>query len=400
MGNKPKKSIFTQFDGTNVPENFEFPSIEIEDIDRAVFNLFDKVIAFETEEKGQTRKVPVIFSTGERFALTRRKNPIRDKNNALILPLISIMRGDIDVSPNQHGFKTPIAYGDQPGYYIKKRLAKSDRDYQNIINKLGIKNQKNVSSRSNFQRNDISPGNIAKNGTVVSRRNGNNNSFMQQNINLGDNLGKNIYEIIEIPYPKFTAIKYTAVFWSQYNTQANEMLQTLFRSFPGQSHEIPIKTDSGYDLVVFFDDNFSPDNNFESYSDEERLIKISIGFTVPGYILNPQNIKGIPNQIRSYFSAPTINFGYLEPKGNVVFDNQPEREKPIDKFILSDIKNAKQINKEAIRGVSNEDIEIEIQNPFGKEGEILTAKVATRNKRAGETVLTGMLVKKIENQYE
>ena len=34
------ENIFTQFDGTNPPEDFNFPSIEIEDIDRAVFDLF------------------------------------------------------------------------------------------------------------------------------------------------------------------------------------------------------------------------------------------------------------------------------------------------------------------------------------------------------------------------
>ena len=79
------ENIFTQFNGTQPPEDFNFPSIEIEDIDRAVFDLFDKQIAFEIEEKGSARKVPVIFASGERFALTRRKNAIRDKNNALIL---------------------------------------------------------------------------------------------------------------------------------------------------------------------------------------------------------------------------------------------------------------------------------------------------------------------------
>lgn len=400
MGNKPKNSIFTKFDGTNVPENFQFPSIEIEDIDRAVFNLFDKDISFETEEKGKSRKVPVIFSTGERFALTRRKNPIRDKNNALILPLISIMRSDIDVSANQHGFKTAIAYGDQPGYYIKKRLSTHDRQYQNIINKLGIKNQKNVSSKSNFSSNDISPGNIALPNTVASRRQGKNNSFLSQNVDLSDKIGKNIFEIIEVPYPTFASIKYTAVFWSQYNTQANEMLQTLFRSFPGQAHEIPVKTDAGFELVVFFDDNFSPDTNFESYSDEERLIKYTMNFTVPGYILNPKSMKGMPNQIRSYFSAPTINFGYQEPKGKVVFDNQPDREDRLNKFVLSDIKNEKQVKRNNKRGESNEDLEIEMLNPFSGKKEILKAKVLTRNKRAGETVLSGQLVKKLENQYE
>ena len=129
MGNKSKKSVFTRFDGTNVPDNFEFPSINLEDIDRAVFDLFDKIINFETEQSGKSRKVPVVFAAGERFALTRRKNPIRDKNNALILPIISIFRGAIDISSNQHGFKTAISYADQPQYYIKRRLHPKDREF-------------------------------------------------------------------------------------------------------------------------------------------------------------------------------------------------------------------------------------------------------------------------------
>ena len=79
-----KRAIINQFDGDNVPENFEFPSIGIEDIDRSVFNLFDKVLQIETTSKGKSRQVPVIFATGERFALTRRKKPLRDKNNANI----------------------------------------------------------------------------------------------------------------------------------------------------------------------------------------------------------------------------------------------------------------------------------------------------------------------------
>ena len=37
-----KKTIIKKFDGDNVPEEFTFPSIGIENIDRALFNLFDK----------------------------------------------------------------------------------------------------------------------------------------------------------------------------------------------------------------------------------------------------------------------------------------------------------------------------------------------------------------------
>ena len=37
-----KNKIIKEFDGNNSPEDFTIPSIGIEDIDRAVFELFDK----------------------------------------------------------------------------------------------------------------------------------------------------------------------------------------------------------------------------------------------------------------------------------------------------------------------------------------------------------------------
>ena len=147
-----KKLIIKKFDGDNVPDNFDFPSIGIENIDRALFNLFDKQLSFETSAKGVAKKVPVIFSTGERFVLTRRKKPIRDRNNTNILPLISIQRQNLDLGPNQGGKNTAISYRAQPNYVIKHRLSEKDRAFQNLINKQNIKNQDNVASRSNFQK--------------------------------------------------------------------------------------------------------------------------------------------------------------------------------------------------------------------------------------------------------
>ena len=119
----PKKAIIKNFDGDNVPDNFEFPPMGIENIDRAIFDLFDEQLRFEVTARGETRNVPVIFATGERFALTRRKKPLRDKNNANILPLISIVRENADIGSSQGGKSTAISFRAQPGYYIKKRLA-------------------------------------------------------------------------------------------------------------------------------------------------------------------------------------------------------------------------------------------------------------------------------------
>ena len=43
----PKKILIRDFDGNNVPDDFDFPSIGIENIDRAVFDLFNEVLSFE-----------------------------------------------------------------------------------------------------------------------------------------------------------------------------------------------------------------------------------------------------------------------------------------------------------------------------------------------------------------
>jgi hypothetical protein len=394
---KKGTETFTNFDGTNTPKDFDFPSIEIEDIDRAVFQLFDKKIEFEVEQNGKSKKIPVVFSSGERFALTRRKDPIRDRNDAIILPIIAIERGTIDTSHNQHGKGTAIAYGDQPGYYIKRRLAESDRNYQNIINKQGLKNQDNVAAKKNFGSSLIYPGNTSLPNTVASRRN-KANGYIQKDIGLSDDLGNNIFEIIEIPYPKFVAIQYDVTFWCQYMTQMNQVIQNIFINYRGQGHEIPIETDEGFEMVAFFSDNIVLDTNISNYSSEERIIKYKTQITVNGYMLNPKTIKGVPNSLRSFFSAPKIDFGYKEnsKNSNVIFNNEKNKN---DKFTLSDIKNINEL-KGIVRGESSELVEYYVNNPFTGAKQRKLSKVISSNKRTGESVISPLTIHEIDRQYD
>ena len=90
-------------DRNNLPEaeDFDLPSSGIEDIDRAVFDLFDKTLPLQVKIDDQSTKVPVVFSTGERFALTRRNSPIRDRNNALI-------HADFQVVKDNEEFKISV----------------------------------------------------------------------------------------------------------------------------------------------------------------------------------------------------------------------------------------------------------------------------------------------------
>jgi hypothetical protein len=141
------------------------------------------------------------------------------------------------------------------------------------------------------------------------------------------------------------------------------------------------------------------ESNFDNYSDEERMIKHSIEITIPGYIISPKN-KGMPNQIRSYFSAPKINFGYHQVDSEVVFQNEVERkDQHLNKFLLSDLRNEND-RKEVKRGETSENIQHYIENPFTGNSEVKFSKVLSRNSRKGETVFSSLLVSDLERQNE
>jgi hypothetical protein len=309
------------------------------------------------------------------------------------------MRQDFDFSPGQSGKGTAIAFGEIPEYYVKRRLGKEDRNYQNIINKIGLTNQDNVSSRKNFGLNEISPGNTAKPNTLASRRNGKNLTFMagMAKSGLQSNLGDNIFEIIDIPYPTFVAVKYNIIFWTQYMQQANQIIESLYSIFKTK-HEIQMVTDTGYELVAFFGDTVSANNNFDDFSNDERTIKHSFDVTIPGYILAPNN-NDLGSPFRSFFSAPQIEFGYYDALNPVIVRQDMDQADSSD-FILSDVEMVEDIKGSLRRGQSSEEVQVMVRDPFTNEEATTYGKVKLRNQRAGETVIGPAVVKKIDTQYE
>ena len=109
------------YEGSNIPDDFNVPSCTIEDVDRALFDLFDKQLPFTYKHKEGTKRAPVIFASGERFAVLRRKEPLRDKSGALVLPLVSIMRTGISQVPTM-GAGT----SQNTPHVVKRKLSKDD----------------------------------------------------------------------------------------------------------------------------------------------------------------------------------------------------------------------------------------------------------------------------------
>ncbi|MHA2021418.1 MAG: hypothetical protein ACW96N_06865 [Candidatus Thorarchaeota archaeon] len=289
------------YEGASAPEDFTIPACTIEDVDKAVHKLFDKEIPLYYLIGKETRRIPVIFATGERFAILRRKQPLRDENSVVILPLISIMRTGVDQKPG-------IGNGPQQTLpqVIKRRLSKEDPRYQKVLNKLGFESQYDLESGASpgttragspkgvdgtRRRTFAIDGDLKNSGNVLRSR-----------------LNNNLVETIEIPPVKYYQATYEITVWTQYTTQMNDVLSAIMSSYTNMhQREFRLETDEGYWFVGYVDSAFSPGNNFDEFSTEERIIRYSFNLAVVAYLIEP-DIPGRPVGIRSFVSAPTLDF--------------------------------------------------------------------------------------------
>ena len=292
------------YQGNNIPNDFNLPPATIEDVDRALFNFFNKSINLQVQMQNNIKTVPTIFAGGERFALTKSGRPIRDRRGAIIVPVVAIKRTNISQGSNPN-----MAFGSDPGeLVIRRRIHKGDRRYQQLRNRFNLKNQDNVASDNNLQ--DLTaPGTLAKEGKVASRRDHGGQPLQTA---LDNPIGDNIIETIVIPTPNFITINYEITVWTNYVQEMNQIIERVLSSYEiGSLYTARIESSKGYWYVAYFDDTWNTGDNFEDYTGQQRLIKSTINVKVPAWTLVSQGAgEGIP--IRSYVSAPKIDFEVCE----------------------------------------------------------------------------------------
>lgn len=377
----------TGVEGTNVPSDFSIPPAVIEDVDRAIFNLFEKRLRLEIVANKQTIPVPTVFAGGERVFLAKRNRPPRDKAGAFILPIVSIRRSGIEQS--KPGVIPGRGMGQNTGdLVIRRRLSSRDPQYQSLLNKLRLQNQANVASANNQARPGQQPmGSLP--GTVATRR------LQPISINtltgdlLSPDLGKNIFEIITMPFPHFYTALYEVTIWTQYIQHMNGLLERFMTSYDAQGNQFRLDTDKGYWFVAYVDDDINSDDNFSDYTDDERFVKYKFTIKVPAYLHGKERFgSGVP--FRSFLSAPQISFELI---GGAIPANQPVGAPvgsgDINKFTLSDVQP---LDKRG-DAVEDERQEVDkvpdlIQDPFTGKGQVRYRRILSRNQRKGETVMS------------
>jgi hypothetical protein len=234
-----------------------YDPITIQTIDTAIRDWFDQTVDVHVKSPTSDRhKVPVIFSSGERFA-TSRKEGIRDRNGVLILPLISIRRSGIIPDPSMQALGT-----ETPTLTISKR----------------------ISPKSSFLKNN------------AARRAG----------SVGIPAPGSLFEVATIPFPDRSIMNYELMVWTQYITQMNEILEKIFnqltiqKSFVatvggGVRHPpigIPFEERPplpGHYFIGFLESEEGDAGNFEEFTDQERIVRYTTSIRVPATLqLDPE----------------------------------------------------------------------------------------------------------------
>ena len=303
----------TGYDG--LTSNFVIPSVGIEDVDVAMFKLFDKELPLHVSEQSDStlKRVPIVFAGGEKWAMLKKNKPLRDKNGSLILPLITIVRQNHEQSPEKDVAGRGI--NQRTGeIVITRRLDRSDRNYQNLINRLLLNNQENLA--------EVEDGTVGQ--LTSTRRLGDmsDDGVIQGGGLLLADRKNNVVETIVVPSPQFITITYEVTVWTQYTHHMNQIIESILSSYLPQVQGWRLDTPKGYWFVAEVqEDAGGLETNFEDMSKSERTIKQKFTVKVPAYVFVAAT-PGAPVPIKRYVSAPEISFtidsGELASSGETV----------------------------------------------------------------------------------
>ena len=199
-------------------------------------------------------------------------NRMRDASGMLILPMISIRRGDVTYNTERFIFQQ--ADGSPSVYRLSKRVAMSNFDANRRVPFDG------PHMYSSSRRRSDAP----------------------------------VMEITTIPWPDFVNIPYTITFWSSYVRHANYFNDRIWQNaYPTDL------TYKGYYFYSFIDSGTN-ENNEENYTDEERIIRSSFTMTVDGYLLKKADASVTRTSTKMLMSESYMESPRMDTPGNKSID--------------------------------------------------------------------------------
>lgn len=244
---------------------FTARTIRTEDVDRGVKRWFDKVAdPHVSYPDGSRRKVPIKFSSGERWVSSADRQGIRDKNGQLILPVIHISRDGFDPTSGDTALGANVARLQVARLVSPKTSHLANLDMRRPISQRKLR-------------------------------------------------GGAVYEIVTIPFPVNGQMSYKVSIQAQSMQQMNEIQEKILSRlefFDVPSFVISLSADerqsgiaqgdgstelipeddaiydwreplSDYYFVGYLDGDWTNEGNLDEFTDQERIIELGFSFYVP-----------------------------------------------------------------------------------------------------------------------
>ena len=250
----------------------EFPASTLETIDTAMLRFIDETLNLSVDTNSGFEKVPVLWVTAERAYQIKHNKDLRDKEEMLILPLITVNRSSVTKEPNFKGSVYANLYpeNDAKGGVItiaRKINQKKTAEFQNAEanRKYGV--DKNVSSKmKNTNKRNMST-------------------------------AKTVYETITIPIPVWVKVMYEITVRSEYQQQLNQMV-TPFLTVPGNSRTPKRIESEGHYYEIFIDGNLTDTSNKAALGMEQRNYETTINIETLGYLIGDGDNQEKPKIVK------------------------------------------------------------------------------------------------------
>lgn len=244
----------------------------LETIDGAMLRFIDEELNLSVSSVDGFKKVPVLWVTAERAYQIKHNQDLRDKEETLILPLITINRASVVKDPTRKGnvyanlYPVPDAKGGV--ITIARQInQKKTAEFQNAFSKRKRGVDKNVSGKM---------------------LNTNSRNMSTQRV---------VYETISIPIPTWVTVNYEITLRTEYQQQINELIRP-FITVPGNSRMPKRISYENHFYEVFIDGNFANGSNQAALGMDRRNYENTINIEVLGYLIGEGENQEKPKIVR------------------------------------------------------------------------------------------------------
>tara|TARA_B100000029_G_scaffold294940_1_gene288254 strand:- start:15273 stop:16214 length:942 start_codon:yes stop_codon:yes gene_type:complete len=259
----------------------EFMPSTLETIDGAMLKFIDEDLNLSLGTNKGFKKVPVLWVSAERAYQLKHNKDLRDSEEMLILPLITVNRASVTKEPNFRGTVYANIYpvNDAKGGTIT------------------VARQINQKKTAEFQNAKVNR-KFGSPATVSSK---------ELNVNKRQMTTKTVYETITMPLPVWIKVVYEITLRTEYQQQINQLIGP-FITVPGNSRMPRRITNEGHAFEVFIDGSFSNGSNKAALGMEQRNYETTINIEVMGYLIGEGENQEKPKIVRRE-NAVEFKFG-------------------------------------------------------------------------------------------